>query len=293
MAREARVSRHDACVDEGTDEQYEPGRVTAGVAHPRRAADPLALARIEFRQSVDPAFGHPVSSARVQHPHMVARNEPQCLARRVVGQAQDDHVGLVEVPAPHLRVLARLLRNLDEVHVLARGQPLPNLEPGRPRLPVDEYVRHCFESPWPSGSAASVPQFHDRSGGGADCARRLRVRLPIPPRTGHVAPQASIPERKGRREGAPNGADRSAAGHGRGAARAPPRRDDGLRASGPESVARLPAPLHPVPLDAAAVLHLGQEHRRDTVIPHTHPSDTGPPVERTAHAPTPPPARRD
>ena len=153
MAGEACVAGNDSGVDKGADEEHEPGRIAARIADPRRVANPLALMRVELGQPINPAVRDTVCGARIQHPHLVARDQADRLARRIVGQAEDHDVGLIEVPATHLRILARGLGNLDEGHVLARRQSIADLEPGRTRLPVDEYVRHCFE-PCPARLAA-------------------------------------------------------------------------------------------------------------------------------------------
>ena len=85
--------------------------------------------------------------ACIEHPHAVVRYEAHRLAGRVVGQAEHHDVGLVEIPAARLRVLARRGRNLEECDVLTRREPLVDPQSGRARLPVDEYARHRLRCP--------------------------------------------------------------------------------------------------------------------------------------------------
>ena len=145
MARQVRAVGQDSGIDERAGEENEPGRIAARIADPRRFSDPLALMRVELGQPVDPAACDPVRGARIEHPHVVARYEAHRLARRVIGKAEDHDVGLVEIPAAHLRILAQRLRNLDERDIPAPREPFADLKPGRARLPVDEYVRHRLE----------------------------------------------------------------------------------------------------------------------------------------------------
>ena len=169
MAGEVRVAGHDSGVGQGAGQEDEAGGIAAGIADPRRVPDPVAPMRVELGQTVDPAIRDAVCRARIQHPYMVARNESDRLARRVVGQTEDHDIGLVQVPAPHLRVLARGLRNLHERHVVARRQPIADLEPGGARLAVDEYVRHCFQTPHGQGDTFAA----DRGPGAhRHCLRR-------------------------------------------------------------------------------------------------------------------------
>ena len=177
MARQVRVAGHDSRVDEGAGEENESGGIAARIADPRHLADFPALMPVELGQSVDPAVRDPVRGARVEHPHVVARHETHRLARRVVGKAEDHDVGLVEIPAAHLRVLARRLRNLDERHIPARRKPLADLQPGRAGLPVDEYVRHWFQS----RTVHCVPG--ERTANPAPVAQERRSHAPpFPPR---------------------------------------------------------------------------------------------------------------
>ena len=283
---------HDAGVDEGAGEEHEAGRVAAGIADAGRVANSPTLVRVELRQPVDPAIRDAVGGARVEHPDVVAGDEPDCFTRRIVGEAQDHDVGLVEIPAPRLRVLARLLRDLHEGHVLARRDPLPDLESGRARLPVDEHVRHCFEPcpvPPNSGESTAIQAPSERR----HPSRRIRVRtrpsgfpLPAFAGTGFAGIQSTnnaLEEPRWRRAsiGVRPGSSRKpvdpimdAAG------RATVHRADRLRASSHWPIARPPTPAHPAlsrcrPLGDTANRHLGQEHHRDTVISHTHPSRTG------------------
>ena len=178
MTREMGVAGHDAAIDEGAREEHEAGRIAPRIADTGRVANPLALVRVQLRQPVDPSVRDAVGGARVEHPHVVARNEADRLARGIVGQAQDHDVGLVEKPAPLLRVLARGLRYLHQRHVLPRREPLPNLEPGRARLPVDEHVRHCLD-PCPVHDVAGERTAIPRPCGGTRRAGCPLVRLPI------------------------------------------------------------------------------------------------------------------
>jgi hypothetical protein len=65
------------------------------------------------------------------------------LARRVVGQAEDGEVGLVERLAPRGGVLAPGFVERDELKFAAAGEPVADFEPGGARGAVDEHgLRH-------------------------------------------------------------------------------------------------------------------------------------------------------
>ena len=76
--------------------------------------------------------------AGVEHARRAVRRD-QCdgLSRGLVGQAQDHEVDLVDDRALRGRILRAVARQARDLDVVARGEALPDLEPGRPVLAID------------------------------------------------------------------------------------------------------------------------------------------------------------
>ena len=66
------------------------------------------------------------------------------LARRRVRQAEDGRVAGVERPFAFGYILALRLRQFNQFHILARGQPLADAQPRRARAAVDEHLEQVF-----------------------------------------------------------------------------------------------------------------------------------------------------
>ena len=127
--------------DERTNQRDEPRRVAPRVGDAAGSDDGFALALRHFRESVGPARGCPVGAGRIDDPHRLVFDQAGGLARRVVGQAQDDHVGDVEPVAARRQVLAHDRIYRDQFDVAPRREPLADTKAGRPRLAVDEDLR--------------------------------------------------------------------------------------------------------------------------------------------------------
>jgi hypothetical protein len=75
----------------------------------------------------------------VDDPHLAFRiDQRHRLTRRIVGQAQDSEVGVVERLAPGCGILAARLVERHQRKLGPSGKPIGDLESGRPGGAVDE-----------------------------------------------------------------------------------------------------------------------------------------------------------
>ena len=132
------VLRHDARRDERPRQRDRARRIAARIGDARGARDRLPLPRRHFRKTVDPAIRHPVRRRGINDARRRIADQRLALLRRLVRQAQDHDVGLVQRFFPRARILALLLAQRNEVEIVAALQPRPDLQPRRPRFAVDE-----------------------------------------------------------------------------------------------------------------------------------------------------------
>ena len=141
---ERRAGRHDAGRGERADEPDGAGRPAAGIGNAVRRGDPSPLALVHLRETEGPAVGGAMRGRGVDDPHAGAGNQADRLARRIVGQAEDDGVGAVEEFGAGRSVLALVGRDRQELEIGAAFQPLPDLQAGGAGLAVDEDCRSHF-----------------------------------------------------------------------------------------------------------------------------------------------------
>ena len=110
-------------------------------ARPRAWKRGMGVQRLpaQFRQAIGPARGGAVGGGGVQHHGALVFHHGNSFARRRVRQTEDGRVAGVERPLAPGYILALLLRQFDQFHIPARGQPLADAQPRRTRAAVDEH----------------------------------------------------------------------------------------------------------------------------------------------------------
>ena len=141
---EGGIAGDQLALAERPHEREEAGRIAARI---RDAASAGELGPGRARQLGEPVRpGGAMRGAGVEHARR-AVDQPDGLARGVVGQAQDHEVDLVHDRALRRRILRAVARQADELDVVARGEALPDLEPGRPVLAIDVDRRPRHRAP--------------------------------------------------------------------------------------------------------------------------------------------------
>ena len=120
------------------DQRQESGGVAARVRHPPRLGDPPRLVGRQFGEAIGPAVGDAVSGGGVDDPGPVVVDQRHRLAGGVVGQAQDDDVGVVERLSPRRRLLALRLVQHHQRDLGPVRQAVADLQPGGAGGAVDE-----------------------------------------------------------------------------------------------------------------------------------------------------------
>ena len=136
--RQRLVRRDQASRDQGGKNGDGTGRIAARVADQPRARDPVARGCVQFGKPESPAFVHPVRGGCVDDPRVQILCQFDRLPRSIIRQAQDRHVGLFKGLAPGARILAAVGVDGDQADVVARFQPLADLQPRGACLAVDE-----------------------------------------------------------------------------------------------------------------------------------------------------------
>ena len=93
--RDGVIRRDQAFLDQWPQEQDRPGRITAGIGDPPRGRDLRRMGFVHFRQAVHPVRARAMGRAAVDDADGIALHETDGLPGRVIGQAQDRHIGLV------------------------------------------------------------------------------------------------------------------------------------------------------------------------------------------------------
>ena len=111
--------------------------VAAGIGHPLRFGDQLALASDEFGQAVNPVIGHPMRRAGIENPHRRV-GKPRCrFLGRVVRQTQEYDGRVLKRLFPRRWIFAQLFRKRDDFEVISPREPLANAQRGGAGLAVD------------------------------------------------------------------------------------------------------------------------------------------------------------
>ena len=112
-------------------------RIAARIADPFRGPHHITMAGFVFVEPISPAFDGPVGGRRIDH-RRVALDHGDGFPRRIIRQAKDRYIGLVERVPTRCGILASHLTQLDKRHISARGEPFIYLQAGRSGLTVDE-----------------------------------------------------------------------------------------------------------------------------------------------------------
>ena len=138
VARQQRVRRQDARLDERVDQHDEAAGVAAGHRDALGRTDRgLALGR-QLREAVRPAGGRAVRGRGVEHDRVRVLDEVRRRDGRRVRQAQKRNVRAVEQLALRFDIVVQLGRQGQQVDVRALGQPVINAQTGRAGAAVDE-----------------------------------------------------------------------------------------------------------------------------------------------------------
>src|SRR3546814_2255829 len=92
----------------------------------------------DLGKAIDPARCDAVGGRGVDHPRPVVGDHRHRLARGIVGQAEDDEIGVVQRLGAPRGVLALGVGQGDERELAASGEPLGDFEPRGSGCPVDE-----------------------------------------------------------------------------------------------------------------------------------------------------------
>ena len=142
--RDRVIGRQKVRHDQRPQQRNGAGRPAAGIGNETCGSDLLALARLEFGKAISPIGCRPVRRGSVDHPcRFVALFGQQChcLPARIVGQAQESDVCSVQQFGAQLRIAPLLLGNGEHLDIIACGKALAQLQPRRPVLAINEYLR--------------------------------------------------------------------------------------------------------------------------------------------------------
>src|SRR5258706_9980367 len=136
--RDRPVDRDQPRAQQRADERQEAGRIAAGIADAHGLGDGRSLARFQLGKAIGPPLCDAVRSGGVDHAGVRIVDQPDSLACRIVGKAEDDEVGVVERFRTRAGILAPVLVEGDQLDVHAPGEPLAYFEAGRPDRAIDE-----------------------------------------------------------------------------------------------------------------------------------------------------------
>ena len=120
--RQRKAGRDKALAHQWRDQGQKAGRIAAGIGHPGGMGHGVPLSRAQFCKPISPAGRGPVGGRGVDHPHLGAFDQGYRLARRVVRQAQDHHIRIVQRGLTRRGVLAPLAFQRQQLQPL-RGWP--------------------------------------------------------------------------------------------------------------------------------------------------------------------------
>ena len=141
VARQQRVRRQDARLDERVDQHDEAAGVAAGHRDALGRTDRgLALGR-QLREAIRPAGGRSVRGRGVEHDRVRVLDEVRRRDGRRVRQAQKRNVRAVEQLALRFNIMVQLGRQGQQLDVAALGQPVINAQAGCTGTAVDENGR--------------------------------------------------------------------------------------------------------------------------------------------------------
>ena len=137
------VCRQQSAGDQRRDQRQKAGRIATGVGDKARIGDCLTLTGAKFGKAIGPALGRAVRGRGIDDPRAVIVDHRHRFDRRIIGQAEDDKITLVDRSPPRRRILAVRFRQLDQRKFFPPGQPLGNFQPGRAHGTVDkDRLRH-------------------------------------------------------------------------------------------------------------------------------------------------------
>ena len=92
----------------------------------------------QFREAIGPPIGDAVRRRRVDDARAVIVDQRHRLARRIVGQAEDDDVRSIERVPARAGILAVLFVQRDQRQFGAAGQPVADFDPRGAMAAIDE-----------------------------------------------------------------------------------------------------------------------------------------------------------
>jgi hypothetical protein len=87
-------------------QRQKAGGPAARIAHPLGRCDAVIAIGFQFGEAVGPTRRHAMGAGGVDHPHIGIVDQRHGLLRRLVRQAQDHHIGVVERGFARRRILA-------------------------------------------------------------------------------------------------------------------------------------------------------------------------------------------
>jgi len=139
------VGRQQPAGDQRRHQRQKAGRIAAGIGNEARRRDSIALSFAKFRKAIGPALRDPMRSRGVDDPRAIIVDQRHRLDRRLVGQAEDYKITVVDRFAPRRRLLALRFGQLNDGEFAASGKPLGNLQASRANSTINENrLRHSL-----------------------------------------------------------------------------------------------------------------------------------------------------
>jgi hypothetical protein len=136
------VARDDPGTDQGLDQREETRGIAAGIGYPLCAAQMVPPAFEDFGEAERPAGCRPVRGGGINHAGPVIVDQADRLDRGVIGEAEDDDIGVVQHLAPGSGILPTRLIDFEDREFRAPRQPLPYFKAGCAVATINENARH-------------------------------------------------------------------------------------------------------------------------------------------------------
>src|SRR5579859_8008499 len=154
--RERPARRQHPGVRQRPHQADEAGRIAAGIGDAFCAFDRGALRPRHLGEAVGPAISRPVGRGGIDHTRPVVLDEADRLARGVIRQAENDHIGAVDDLLARRSLLPPRGIDRDELDITAARKPLQDLQSRRAGFAVDEDFR-CHDGTLVALSGALIP----------------------------------------------------------------------------------------------------------------------------------------
>ena len=144
MHRQRKIGRHQPRRHQWPRQRQKAGGPAAGIGHALGRRDGFVTVRRKLREAIGPAISHAVGGGSVNHPHTRIINQGHGFTRRVVRQAQDHQIGIVERLLARAGIFAVGIAEGDQRKLAAPRKPFADLKPrGACRAVYENPGRHA------------------------------------------------------------------------------------------------------------------------------------------------------